>query len=71
LEQAHSAGRIQHPDNVYVAERDLIKPLDAWLAEVFAPDRFADTIEQMYSAQPDPDQSLAAKKTAWVITDCD
>ncbi|MFJ8737729.1 recombinase family protein [Embleya sp. NPDC127516] len=48
------AGRVQHPDNVYVAERDLIKPLDAWLAEVFAPERLADTIEQMYSAQPTP-----------------
>lgn len=65
------AGRVQHSDNVYVAEWDLIKPLDAWLAEVFAPERLADTIEQMYTAQPDPDQSLAAKEAALVITDCD
>ncbi|MGW9205648.1 recombinase family protein [Embleya sp. NPDC055664] len=65
------AGRIDHPTNVYVAEQDLIPPLDAWLAEAFGPDNLTDTIDRMYAAQPDPTQALATKEATQVITDCD
>jgi len=54
------AGKIYHPRNVYLAERDLIIPLDTWLARAFTPHRLHDTISRMHAAQPAPDPASDA-----------
>ncbi|WP_433754721.1 recombinase family protein [Nocardia sp. CA-135398] len=65
------ANKVAHPRNVYLAERDLLGPLDDWLGTCFAPHRVAETIDALYRAQPDhdPDPSVAA--IAQAIEDCD
>ncbi|MCA1674836.1 MAG: recombinase family protein [Actinobacteria bacterium] len=65
------ANKIHHPKNVYLAERELLGPLDDWLATSFAPHRLADTIEAMYHAQPDIDADPAALAAGQVIKECD
>ncbi|MEU6073641.1 hypothetical protein [Micromonospora sp. NPDC047074] len=46
------ANHVQHPRNVYVAERDIIPALDSWLLKAFAPHRLTDTIRRPHAAQP-------------------
>ncbi|MEV4769343.1 zinc ribbon domain-containing protein [Micromonospora humida] len=46
------ANHVQHPRNVYVAERDIVPALDNWLLKAFAPHRLTDTIRQLHAAQP-------------------
>lgn len=65
------ANKIQHPRNVYLAERDLLEPLDEWLSASFAPHRLADTVDALYRAQPDTDLDPAATAAARLIEDCD
>jgi DNA invertase Pin-like site-specific DNA recombinase len=42
---------VQHPRNVYLAERELLGPLDHWLATSFAPHRIEDTVDALFEAQ--------------------
>ncbi|WP_213456551.1 recombinase family protein [Rhizomonospora bruguierae] len=46
------ANHVQHPRNVYVAERDIVPALDNWLLKAFAPHRLTDTIQRLQAAQP-------------------
>ncbi|WP_080644102.1 recombinase family protein [Salinispora arenicola] len=68
------ANHIQHPRNIYVAERDIVPALDNWLLTVFAPHRLTDTIRRLHAAQPhtEPDTATpnitAANK---IIAACD
>ncbi len=68
------ANHIQHPRNIYVAERDIVPALDNWLLTVFAPHRLTDTIHRLHAAQPhtEPDTTTpnitAANK---IIAACD
>ncbi|MFB9238719.1 recombinase family protein [Plantactinospora siamensis] len=47
------ANHVQHPRNVYVAERDIVPALDNWLLKAFAPHRLTDTIRRLHAAQPE------------------
>ncbi len=47
------ANTVEHPRNVYLAERDVLPALDNWLAQAFAPNRLAITIEQLFASQPE------------------
>lgn len=62
------ADRVQHPRNVYVQESRLIKPLDDWLAKLFAPHRVEDTVDRMAKSAadgspPTQDAGTAARAT--------
>ena len=65
------ANKIDHPRNVYLAERDLLTSLDQWLSTSFAPHQLPDTIQALYNAQPDNDNNSAAVTVEHVIQDCD
>ncbi len=68
-EYAH-ANRLAHPTNVYLGERDVLAPLDDWLAGLFAPHRVRDTLRALCDAQeatPDP----AADEIERKLDDCD
>jgi DNA invertase Pin-like site-specific DNA recombinase len=65
------ANKIDHPRNVYLAERDLLRPLDQWLSTSFAPDQLPDTIEALYNAQPHISNDSGAVAAEHVIQDCD
>lgn len=56
------ANKINHPRNVYLRERDLIGPLDAALAQAFAPHRIADTITAL--AEHQEPQTSTTRPTA-------
>ncbi|WP_026184516.1 recombinase family protein [Salinispora vitiensis] len=53
------ANHIQHPRNIYVAERDIVPALDNWLLTVFAPHRLTDTIRRLHAAQPHTEPNTA------------
>ncbi|GFJ93414.1 hypothetical protein Prum_070560 [Phytohabitans rumicis] len=67
------ANHVQHPRNVYLREQDLLPLLDEWLAQAFAPQRVADTVRELHTAQPR--QAVQVKPveddTAAVIAACD
>ncbi|WP_373559098.1 zinc ribbon domain-containing protein [Streptomyces sp. SA15] len=65
------ANKITHPRNVYLAEQDLITPLDTWLARAFAPHRLHDTITRMHAAQPDSIPAPEAEDALRVVAECD
>ncbi|GAB2723206.1 recombinase family protein [Kitasatospora kifunensis] len=70
------ANRIQHPRNIYLRERDVLGPLDHWLAKMFAPHRLDDTIDLLAAAQnlsptPATGHALRAESARNIITDCD
>ncbi|MET8121131.1 hypothetical protein [Micromonospora sp. NPDC005189] len=68
------ANHVQHPRNVYVAERDIVPALDNWLLRAFAPHRLTDTIRRLHAAQPHtgPDTVAPEITTAnKVIAACD
>ncbi|MEV4604945.1 recombinase family protein [Amycolatopsis sp. NPDC049253] len=65
------ANKTEHPRNVYLAERDLLGPLDTWLATSLAPHHLHDTIDALYAAQADPDADPDAAATERVIAECD
>lgn len=46
------ANHVQHPRNVYLAERGIIPALDTWLIKAFAPHWLTDTIR--YSTPRNP-----------------
>ncbi|MBS2538394.1 recombinase family protein [Catenulispora sp. NF23] len=64
------ANHVQHPDNVYVKEEDVLPVLDQWLLKLFAPHRIGETIRTMAdnaaaltepATAPEPDADAAAK----------
>ncbi|MEU4249002.1 recombinase family protein [Amycolatopsis sp. NPDC026612] len=65
------ANKTEHPRNVYLAERDLIGPLDRWLSTCFAPHRINDTIDALYEAQPELDDDPGAAAAAKTVEECD
>jgi site-specific DNA recombinase len=65
------ANRVQHPRNVYLRENWLTEPLDAWLAQAFAPHRLADTINAMAAADRDEGSDAAARATRRTLAECD
>jgi site-specific DNA recombinase len=62
-------GRSDHPRNVYLAERDVIGPLDRWLATAFDPASLDRTVAALHQAQPEPDEQAA--QTARALADFD
>ena len=65
------ANKTEHPRNVYLAERDLLGPLDNWLSTCFAPHRVDETIDALHQAQPDLDVDPGAAAAVRVIAECD
>ncbi|MGV9365629.1 zinc ribbon domain-containing protein [Amycolatopsis sp. NPDC003731] len=65
------ANKTEHPRNVYLAERDLIGPLDSWLSTCFTPHRLAETIDDLYEAQPELDIDPGAAAAAKAVEECD
>jgi site-specific DNA recombinase len=65
------ANKVEHPRNIYLPERELLPPLDEWLAACFAPHHLTDTIEALHDAQPDIVVAPAAVAAEQVIHDCD
>ncbi|WP_410622297.1 recombinase family protein [Amycolatopsis sp. cmx-8-4] len=65
------ANKTEHPRNVYLAERDLLGPLDDWLSTCFAPHRINETIDALHQAQPDLDVDPGAAAAVRVIAECD
>lgn len=68
------ANHVQHPRNVYVAERDIVPALDNWLLTAFAPHRLADTIRRLHAAQPDAGPRTVVPEIAAankIIATCD
>ncbi|CAI7981001.1 hypothetical protein FRAHR75_950012 [Frankia sp. Hr75.2] len=66
------ANHVHHPNNVYLREAAIIRPLDDWLFTRFAPHRVTKTIDAMTQAQPDPDADDPRRAAAQVeIADCD
>ena len=65
------ANKVEHPRNVYLAERDLVGPLDKWLCTCLAPHRVTATIEAMYESQPDREVDPAAAVAARAVEACD
>ncbi|WP_407659357.1 hypothetical protein [Jiangella rhizosphaerae] len=63
------ANTIDHPRNIYLAERDVLPRLDDWLAQAFAPTRLETTIDQLYEAQDD--QPSTTDDADAVLADCD
>ncbi|WP_199444067.1 recombinase zinc beta ribbon domain-containing protein [Umezawaea beigongshangensis] len=63
--------KVEHPRNVYLAERDLLGPLDDWLALVFAPHRLSDTVDALYRSQPDLEEDPATLDARRVVAECD
>lgn len=65
------ANRIEHPRNVYLAEREVLPPLDEWLTMLFAPHRLHDTITALHDAQPDVDLDPAVRAATRTIEEYD
>ena len=55
-EYAESA-ELSHPRNVYLREDDILPHLDAWLDELFAPDRIDHTLDILSTPSPTPRRS--------------
>lgn len=65
------ANKTEHPRNVYLAERDLLGPLDGWLSTCFAPHRINETVDALHQGQPELDVDLGATAAAKAIEECD
>jgi site-specific DNA recombinase len=65
------ANKVDHPRNVYLRELDLVDPLDAALAEAFAPHRVSDTITAMVESQDQPDTDEASALARSRLSECD
>jgi site-specific DNA recombinase len=63
------ANTLDHPRNVYLAERDVLPRLDNWLAQAFTPTRLEMTIDQLYEAQDN--QPSTTDDADAVVADCD
>lgn len=65
------ANKVAHPRNVYLRELDLIDPLDAALAEAFAPHRVGETITAMVDSQDQPEVDDASALARAKLAECD
>lgn len=65
------ANKVAHPLNVYVAEREILPPLDEWLMRAFAPHRLTDSVEAMYDAQPADRSETDRADVRRVLAECD
>ncbi len=65
------ANEVEHPRNIYLAEREVLPPVDDWLATLFEPHRIQQTVTTLCDAQPDLDTNPAAQAAARVIKECD
>jgi len=63
------ANSIDHPLSVYLREADILGPLDAWLAQAFAPTRIEHALTALKEAQPAED--IAAEAVHRTIAECD
>ncbi|GAA2682312.1 MULTISPECIES: recombinase family protein [Actinosynnema] len=64
------ANKVEHPVNVYLAERDVIGPLDDWLHTCFAPHRLDETVRAMCESQPNDAHDPAAEAARVVVREC-
>lgn len=55
---------------MYLAEKDVLTPIDDWLATLFAPHRIDDTIRAMHEAQPRPEPE-PADTASQTVAECD
>ncbi len=63
------ANKIDHPLNVCLREADLFDPVDAWLAQAFAPAYVEHSLTAMEEAQPKGDiEAVALRRT---LAECD
>ena len=51
--QYAESAELAHPLNVYLREDEILPQLDAWLDDLFAPDRIDDTIARFLDPEPD------------------
>ncbi len=65
------ANKVEHPRNVYLAEREVLPAVDEWLATLFAPHRLQETITALCEAQPNLDIDPAIRAAARMIEECD
>lgn len=65
------ANKIQHPRNIYLAEKDILPPIDGWLATAFAPHHLDTTITKMYESQPEPEDDSRLDATNQIVAECD
>jgi len=54
------ANKVDHPRNVYLREDAFETEINAWLADLFAPGRLQDTIDQLTAGQSNPADDSAA-----------
>ncbi|WP_225842107.1 recombinase family protein [Streptomyces albus] len=65
------ANKIWHPRNLYLPERELVSPVDAWIGQVCAPHRLDETVRALWGAQEDPSEDIAAERAREKIKKCD
>ncbi|WP_155886056.1 hypothetical protein [Actinoalloteichus caeruleus] len=65
------ANKVEHPRNVYLAERDLLGPLDDWLSRSFAPHRISDTVDALCAAQREKEEDPVETAAARLVGECD
>jgi site-specific DNA recombinase len=65
------ANKIWHPRNLYLSERDLVRPVDAWIGRVCAPHRLGDTVHALWAAQEDPSEDAEVVRAREKIEKCD
>ncbi len=63
------ANNVDHPLNVYLREDDLRGPVDAWLAQTFAPSMIEHSLTSLDAAQPNNDSRLTDLRRQ--IAECD
>lgn len=67
------ANKIHHPRNVFLRERDVVAPIDAWIAAEFAPGRLSATLDELVNAQAEEDSGHMREITRLreTIAECD
>ena len=68
-ERVRPRHKIDHPLAVYLREDAVLAPLDAWLAQAFAPEHLERSLAALEHAQPDTTPDL--ERAQRVITECD
>jgi site-specific DNA recombinase len=61
---------VEHPRNVYLAELELLGPLDQWLVTSFAPHRLVDTVDALFTAQAQEPVDPGLHAAERLIADC-
>ncbi|GAA3745448.1 recombinase family protein [Spinactinospora alkalitolerans] len=67
------ANKTHHPRNVFLRERDVVAPIDAWIAAEFAPGRLSATLDELVNAQAEEDSGHMREITRLreTIAECD